>query len=119
MLNQTILVGRLTKDPEIVETENGKKRTYIILAVGRGYKNVDGTYDTDFIRCVLWNGIAQNTCEYCKKGDVVGVKGRIESSSYEKDGVTKYNFDVVAEKITFLSSKNSTEIEKDTEEVEE
>ncbi len=109
MLNQTILVGRLTKDPEVQETENGKKRTSIILAVNRPYKNVDGTYDTDFIRCTLWNGIAQNTSEYCKKGDVVGVKGRIESSSYEKEGVIKYSFDVVAEKVTFLSNAKSEE----------
>lgn len=79
---------------------------YVTVAVPRSYKNVDGTYDTDFIRCTLWGGIAENTCEYCKKGDIVGVKGRIQTSSYEtEDGNKKYAMEVVAEKISFLSSK--------------
>ena len=106
MLNQVVLVGRLTSDPVVEETENGKKVSSITVAVPRSYKNVDGTYDTDFIRCTLWGGIAENTCEYCKKGDIVGVKGRIQTSSYEtEDGNKKYAMEVVAEKISFLSSK--------------
>ena len=109
MLNQIVIAGRLTSDPEITTTENGKKRTYITVAVPRSYKNVDGTYDTDFIRCTLWNGIAETTCEYCKKGDIVGVKGRIQSSSYEKDGEKVYSMDVIAEKVSFLSSKKTDE----------
>ena len=107
MLNQVVLVGRLTVDPEVVKTEKGKKRTTVNIAVPRGYKNSEGLYDTDFIRCILWNGIASSTCEYCKKGDVVGIKGRLQTSSYEKDGETKYVLDVIAEKVTFLSSKNT------------
>lgn len=105
MLNQVVLVGRLTSDPEVIKTEKGKKRTTVSVAVPRGYKNSEGLYDTDFIRCTLWNGIASNTCEYCKKGDVVGIKGRLQSSSFEKDGEIKYVMDVIAEKVTFLSSK--------------
>ena len=105
MLNQIILAGRLVRDPEIVTTDTNRKRTYITIAVPRSYKNIDGTYDTDFIRCTLWNGIAENTCEYCKKGDIVGVKGRIQTSNYEKDGEKVYTMDVIAEKVTFLSSK--------------
>ena len=72
MLNQIVIAGRLVSDPQIIESENNIKRTYITVAVPRSYKNVDGSYDTDFIRCTLWNGIAENACEYCKKGDVVG-----------------------------------------------
>lgn len=106
MLNQTVIVGRLTKDPEIITTDNGKKRTQIVVAVGRTFKNIDGTYDTDFIRCVLWNGIAESTCEYCKKGDIVGVKGRLQTSTYEVNGESKYTTEVIAEKVTFLSSNN-------------
>ena len=109
MLNQVVLVGRLTTDPTCSSLENGKKRTTINLAVSRSYKNTDGTYDTDFINCILWNGIAENTCEYCKKGDIVGIKGRLQTSSYEKDGVTKYVMDVIVEKVTFLSSKKADE----------
>ena len=109
MLNQIVIAGRLTSNPEIITTENNKKRTYITVAVPRSYKNIDGTYDTDFIRCTLWNGIAENTCEYCKKGDVVGVKGRIQTSSYEKDGDKVYTMDVIAEKVSFLSSKKEAD----------
>ena len=59
MLNQTVIVGRLVKNPELNQTENGKKVTNITLAVPRSYKNINGEYDTDFISCVLWEGIAE------------------------------------------------------------
>lgn len=107
MLNQIVIAGRLVSNPEITTTENNRKRTFITVAVPRSYKNVDGTYETDFIQCTLWNGIAESTCEYCKKGDVVGVKGRIQSSSYEKDGEKIYKMDIIAEKVSFLSSKKA------------
>ena len=54
-------------------------------------------YDTDFIQCILWDAIAENCCEYCKKGDVIGVKGRIQTSSYEKDGEKVFRMDIIAE----------------------
>ena len=106
MLNNTVLVGRLVSDPELFETESGKKVTRITLAVPRPYKNVNGEYDTDYIGCKLWQGVAQSTTEYCKKGDLLGVKGRIQTSSYETEQGIKYITEVIAEKITFLSSKN-------------
>ncbi len=107
MLNQVVLAGRLVADPEITTTENNKKMTIITVAVPRAYKNMEGSYDTDFIKCVLWAGIAETTCEYCKKGDIVGVKGRIQVNSYEKDSEKKYSMEVVAEKVSFLSSKKA------------
>ena len=110
MLNNVVLVGRLTKDPEVVEVEKGYKRTFVVVAVPRPYKNANGEYETDFIKCILWNAVAEHTCEYCKKGDVIGVKGRIETSSFIKDDVVKYEMEVVAERITFLSSKKPEEI---------
>ena len=109
MLNQVVIAGRLVSDPQIIESENNLKRTYVTVAVPRSYKNVDGTYDTDFIRCTLWNGIAETTCEYCKKGDIVGIKGRIQTSSYEKEGEKVYATDVIAEKVSFLSSSHKAE----------
>lgn len=113
MLNQVVIAGRLTGDP-VVEEKEEKKVSSITVAVPRSYKNVDGTYDTDFIRCTLWGGIAENTAEYCKKGDIVGVKGRIQTSSYEtEDGNKKYAMEVVAEKISFLSSRKADENEED------
>ena len=103
MLNQIVVIGRLVQDPEIVELENGSKSANIKLAVPRSFKNEKGEYETDFIPVVLWNGVAENTKEYCHKGDLIGVKGRIEG---QDDKVI-----VVAEKITFLSSKKEDEEE--------
>ena len=116
MLNQVVVVGRLTKDPEVVTLEKGRKRTSITVAVARSYKNPDGLYESDFIRCILWNAIAENTSEYCHKGDVIGVKGRLQTSSYEKDGETKYSVDVIAEKVTFLSSKKGDPVTTEADE---
>ena len=73
-------------------SENNKKRTHITVAVPRSYKNIEGVYETDFIRCTLWNAVASSTSEYCHKGDIVGIKGRIQVNSYEdKDGTKKYS----------------------------
>ena len=121
MINEVVLVGRLTKDPEVTDTENGKKRASIILAVPRKFKNVDGIYETDFIRVILWNVIAMNTKEYCKSGDLLGVKGRIQINSYQdSENNTHYVTDIIAEKITFLSSKRSDEQQSlEDEELEE
>ena len=107
MLNSTVLVGRLANDPELYETETGRKVTRITLAVPRAYKNVNGEYDTDFIGCKLWQGVAQSTTDYCKKGDLIGVKGRIQTSNYETEDGPKFITEVVAEKITFLSGNKN------------
>lgn len=101
MLNQIVLVGRLVEDLEIKENENGKKVAYITLAVPRAFKNVDRVYETDFIECILWQGIAQSTSEYCKKGNTIGVKGRIQSNDKK--------IEIIAEKVTFLSNKKENE----------
>lgn len=106
MVNQIVLAGRLTDDLEIVETESGKKVTNLILAVQRSYKNSDGVYETDFIKCTLWNNIASATAEYCKKGDIIGLKGRLQVNEFEdKEGNKRSSMEVIAEKVTFLSSK--------------
>ena len=86
MMNQAMLVGRLTKDPEVVENESGTKYSNLTIAVPRNYKNADGIYETDFIEITLWNSIAENTSKYCKKGDLIGVRGRIQVDSYEVEG---------------------------------
>ena len=113
MLNQVVLVGRLTDDIEVISKENGKKVSSLVLAVQRTYKNTEGIYESDFIRCTLWNAVAASTSEYCHKGDIVGIKGRIQVNSYEdKDGTKKYSTEVIAEKVTFLSSKKSEEADK-------
>ena len=122
MLNQVVLVGRLVKTPELKLTENGKKISRITLAVPRNYKNMEGEYDTDFLDCTLWTNIAENTSEYCQTGDMIGVKGRIQTRVIENDdGTKKKKTEIVAERVTFLaqadnnksqSNNNKTQKEK-------
>ena len=105
MLNQVILVGRLAHNPELQFTETGKKRSIVTLAVPRNFKNTNGEYDTDFLDCTLWTGVAENTSEYCKTGDILGIKGRLQSRIIEKDDGTKYKkMEIIAEKVSFLAS---------------
>lgn len=106
MLNQAVIVGRIVREPDVKKTENGKAVSNITLAVPREFKNPKGEYDTDFINCVLWKGVAESTATYCRKGDLIGVKGRIQSREYTNDeNEKKHIVEVVAEKVTFLSSK--------------
>ncbi len=107
MLNQVVLVGRLVKDPELVESDSNKKMSRITIAIPRSFKNMNGEYESDFINCILWDSVAKSTVEYCKKGDIVGVKGRIQSRTVETDDEKKYYVDVVAERVTFLSNKKN------------
>ena len=110
MLNQVVMVGRLTSDPKVEISESGKKFTNVSLAVPRRYKNADGEYETDFIDCVLFDSLSYNTTEYCKKGDLVGIKGRIQTRDVEFDDESHKQFvEVIAEKVTFLSSKKADE----------
>ena len=101
MLNNCILVGRLVNEPTIEALENGRKRSEITLAVQRQFKNTEGEYETDFVPVALYEGIADNTANYCKKGDVIGIKGRLQ---FKEDKLM-----VVAEKVTFLASKKENE----------
>lgn len=109
MLNQVVLVGRLVKDPEVEKLESGKEIANITLAVPRSFKNEEGVYDTDFIDCVLWNSVATNTAEYCKKGDLVGIKGYLQTREIEKYHTKFKETRVIAEKVTFLSTKKESE----------
>lgn len=124
MLNQVVLVGRLVKNPELRITESGKKTATVTLAVPRSYKNMNGEYDTDFLECTLWTNIAENTSEYCQTGDMIGVKGRIQTRIIQADdGTKKKKTEIVAEKVTFLAQapnkkeqKKEPKREKKTEE---
>lgn len=107
MLNQLVLVGRLVSDLQINETENETKECNITLAVPRYYKNADGIYETDFISVRLYNGIAENTMKYCKKGDLLGIKGRVQTRQEENKNI----IEIIAEKITFLCNKSNKEEE--------
>lgn len=110
MHNVIYLIGRLTEDPTLKSIGEEKDMLTINLAVQRSYKNENGIYETDFIRCILWNGIAKNTSEYCHKGDLVGVKGRLQTRKYEDENKEdKYITEVIVDKVSFLASKRETE----------
>lgn len=105
MVNQIVLVGRIARAPETRVTESGKKYATLTLAVPRNYKNINGEYDTDFLDCTLWSSVAESTTEYCNTGDMIGVKGRIQTRIIESpDGIKRKKTEIVAEKVTFLTS---------------
>lgn len=113
-MNNVVLVGRLASDPQKSEVKDGKIFTWLLLAVNRNFKNAEGVYETDFIKCTLWNNVAACTCEYCHSGDVIGIKGRLQSSKYEdENNVVRYVTEVIAEKVTFLSSSSKKTEEKE------
>ena len=99
MLNQVILVGRLSHDLELKDTKENKKELDIVLTISRSFKNSDGVYETDIINCKVYDDMASNVVECCKKGDIIGVKGHLQ--------MIDNNMLVIAEKVTFLSSKSS------------
>ncbi len=108
MINQIILVGRMTKDPELRYTSEGKAVSNFTLAVNRNFKNRNGEYEADFVNCNVWQNSAENTANYCKKGSLVGVTGRIQSRKYENnEGRTIYVTEVVADRVQFMEPKAS------------
>lgn len=115
MLNQVFIIGRIAKEPELLERDE-KQVCNLTLAVPRTYKNAEGVYETDFVDCVLWNSVAKTTTEYCKQGDMVGIKGRIEINTYENDeGQSIKKTNIIAEKVTFLSSAKIKDKEDEIE----
>ncbi len=106
-MNRTILVGRLTADPELRTTPNGIATTRITVAVNR-MPNANGERIADFINVVVWRRQAENVAKFCAKGSLVGVEGRIQSRSYDaQDGTRRYVTEVIADNVTFLGSRNS------------
>lgn len=107
-MNNTTIAGRLVQDPELKELEGNKKVANVTLAIPRSYKNSEGTYETDFIDCEVWGGQAEALTEYCKKGDLIGIKGTIKVDSYEtEDGSKRKSTKVLANSgdgVRFLST---------------
>lgn len=101
----------MTRNITVNKSDKGVKVATISLAIPRSFKNMEGGYDTDFIDCIAFDSIAENTKEYCEKGDIVGVKGRVQSRTIEKEGKTEYLMEIIAEKVTFLSNKHPEEKE--------
>lgn len=101
MMNQFIVIGRLTKEVETRE-ENGEKKSFLSVAVARSFKNNEGIYETDFFTCETSGNIGENVSNWCQKGDILGIKGRLQT---KKDENNNYIPVLVAEKVTFLSSR--------------
>ena len=111
MINQVTLVGRLTKDPDLRITQEGISVTNVTVAVNRPFRNQQGEIGADFVQCTLWKRTAENTAQYCRKGSLVGITGRIQTRYYDnQEGKRVYVTEVVAETVKFLESKRSTEI---------
>ncbi|MBK3495613.1 single-stranded DNA-binding protein [Viridibacillus sp. YIM B01967] len=105
-MNQVSLVGRITKDPELRKLQEGRIQTSFILAVNRNYKNQNGEIEADFVLCTVWGRLADNVVKYCGKGSLIGVSGRLQSRSYQKeDGKRIYITEVIGEDVRFLVLK--------------
>lgn len=109
-MNSVILIGRLTKDVELRVTQSGKEVASFTLAVNQNFKNQNGEYEADFINCILYGNTAKITNQYCKKGDMIALSGRIQTRSYDaQDGTKRYVTEVIADKVTFLQTKPKEE----------
>lgn len=107
-MNKVILVGNLTKDPEISTTNSGVSVCRFTLAVQRKFRNESGEYDADFLNIIVWRELGELTHKYLAKGRKAGVVGRIQTRSYDAaDGTKRYVTEVIAEEVEFLSSRNS------------
>lgn len=107
-MNKVILIGNLTKDPELATTNSGVSVCRFTLAVSRAYSNADGERETDFLNIIVWRGQADNCHKYLKKGSKCAVVGNIQTRSYDaQDGTKRYVTEIVAESVEFLNSRNS------------
>ena len=107
MINRVVLVGRLTKDPELRYTSSNIPVSKFTLAVNRTFAGPSGEREADFIQCIAWRRQAENLARFVKKGSLVGVEGRIQTGSYDdKDGIRKYTTEVVCDSVQFLEPKN-------------
>lgn len=108
MINRVILVGRLTRDPELRYTPSGVAVANFTIAVNRPFSNQQGEREADFIQAVAWRKVAENTANYVGKGSLVGIDGRLQTRSYEKDGQRHYITEVVADSVQFLEPKKGS-----------
>ena len=107
-MNKAILIGRLTRDPELRTTPTGRNVCQFSIAVNRNFTNANGEREADFINCVVWDKQAENLVKYQKKGNQIAVEGRIQTRNYDdKDGKKVYVTEILASNISFLDSKGT------------
>lgn len=116
-MNKVIEIGRNTKDIELKTTPNGKSVVTFSIAVKRTFKNADGEYDSDFLTCVAFGNTAETLSKYVKKGDLIGIEGRLQTRNYtDKEGNNRYATEIVVDYIEFLQpKKQETQTDEFTE----
>lgn len=120
MINSIVLTGRLVKDIELRYNNNNNAIGTFSIAVQRQFKNTNGEYETDFINCVVFGKQAESMKEYTSKGDLIGVRGNLQTRTYEdKEGNKKYATEVICGQVSFLSTNKKENIPKKEEVVEE
>ena len=107
-MNKILLVGGVSKDPELNTTSNGKSVCRFSIGVTRRFANTEGERESDFFNIVVWGAMGENCNKYLKKGSKVSIVGRVQTGIYEKDGIKRPTFDIVAEEVEFLSSPKTT-----------
>ena len=105
MINRVVLVGRITRDPELRYTQSNIAVVSFTLAVNRMFADQSGERQADFIQCVVWRKQAENLARYVSKGELLGVEGRIQTRTYESDQGTRYITEVVCDSVQFLESR--------------
>ena len=119
MINRVVLVGRMTRDPELRRTQQGDAVTSFTIAVNRNFTSKDGQ-QADFINCVVWRKPAENVERYCSKGSLVGVEGRIQTRTYDdKDGKKVFVVEVRCDSVQFLDTRNHDQAPMDTQKVQQ
>ena len=108
-MNKVVLIGNLTKDPELTTTANGVNFCRFTIAVSRNFSSSDGEREADFLPIIAWRAQADNCYKYLKKGSKVAVVGSVQTRNYEaSDGTRRYVTEIVAENVEFISTKNTS-----------
>jgi single-strand DNA-binding protein len=116
MLNRIQIIGRLTRDPELRYVSNGHPMAQFTLAVDRDFKNAAGDRDADFINCVAWRKLAEQVGQYCSRGRLVAVEGRLQTRAYEtQDGSRRRVTEVIGDRVWFLD-KPKAEVDRPSDE---
>lgn len=105
MLNVVVLTGKIVELPVLKETVNGTKYATIALEITRPFMNSNSVYDSDRIHVTLWKGVAETAMNICNVGDLLGIKARVQSYHVEKDEHTYYNYEFVAEQVSYLKTE--------------
>lgn len=114
MINRVVLVGRITKDPELKSTQSNISFVNFTLAVNRQFSDPSGERQADFIQCIVWRKQAENLAQYINKGALLGIEGRIQTRSYESENGTRYITEVVCDSVQFLESSTTRESQEES-----